>query len=80
MAQTDIFNGWTPFSNKASAGYLEFKILNFGQRFLLLPESTSAHKISRNSYYISLKCGDLTIFKMMVVRGFCNLVEICVKI
>jgi len=33
MAQTDIFNGWTPFYNKASAGYLEFKILNFGQKF-----------------------------------------------
>ena len=36
MAQTDIFNGWTLFSNKGSAGYLEFKILNFGQRFFFI--------------------------------------------
>ena len=36
MAQADIFNGWTPFSNKASAGYLEFRILNFGQRFFVI--------------------------------------------
>jgi len=36
MAQADIFNGLTPFPNKAFAGYLEFKILNFGQRFFVI--------------------------------------------
>ena len=36
MTQADIFNEWTPFSNKASAGYLEFRILNFGQRFFVI--------------------------------------------